>query len=156
MANLTGRTQIFSGKTGTIETTAAHKILTRAFDEDGNEYIYLKGVASTAIGSWVTFDEAGATTLLAANAIGPVAVATAANTSTSGYSWYCIYGQCEALLAANCADNAKLGRETTDGYAGDGAASGDVMAGAVSRDSTTGAALGTVQLCYPSVNDASA
>jgi len=156
MANLTNRASVFSGKTGVVDSTLAHKLLTRAFDEDGNEYIYLAGVASTAAGSWVTFDEAGLTALLAADAIGPVAVATVANTSASTYAWYCIYGQCEATLAASCANNAKLGRETSDGLAGDGFASGDAISGAVSRDSTTSAATVTVQLCYPSVNDTSA
>lgn len=156
MANLTGYAQNFSGKTGAIDTTAAHKVITRAFDENGNEYIYLAGCASTAVGSWVTYDEDGATTLLAANAIGPVAVATVANTSTTAYAWYQIFGEATALLAASCADNAKLGRETTDGYAGDGFAAGDAITGAVSRGSTTGAATATVQLCYPSVNDSSA
>lgn len=156
MANLTGRTQIFSGKTGVVDTTAAHKVLTRAFDEDGNEYIYLLGVGSTAVGSWVTYDEDGVTTLLVANAVGPVAVATVANTSTTAYAWYQIFGEASALLAASCADNAKLGYETASGYAGDGCAAGDAITGAVSRGATTGAALTTVQLCYPSVNDASA
>lgn len=156
MANLTGRTEIFGGITGTIETTPVAKVLTRAFDTDGNEFIYLKGVASTAIGSWVTYDEDGATTLLVANAVGSVAVATAANTSTSGYSWYQIFGTASALLAASCADNAKLGYESSSGYAGDGCAAGDAIYGAVSRGATTDAALTTVQLCYPSVNDTSA
>jgi hypothetical protein len=157
MANLTGRTTIFSGITGVVDTTAQHKVLTRAMDESGNEYIYLAGVSSTAIGSWVTYDEAGATTLLVANAVGPIAVATVANTSSSAYAWYLIFGSGSALLAANCADNAFLGYETSSGYAGDGCAAGDCITGAISRGATSGsAALATVQLNFPSVNDKSA
>ena len=156
MASLTGRTHIFSGDTTVIDTTAKHKMLTRAFDVDGNEYIYLAGCASTIVGSVVTYDEDGATTLIVANAVGPVAVAMAITDSTSEYGWYCIFGQCEADIVANCADNAKLGRETTNGKVGDGFASGDAITGMVSRDAVTTAAVATVQLCYPSVNDSSA
>lgn len=55
-------------------------------------FVYLKGVASTALGSWVTFNyDDGTTDLLAANAIGPVAVAMSANVA-SQYGWYQISG----------------------------------------------------------------
>ena len=156
MAELTSRTHIFSGNTAVIDTVQAHKFLTRAFDTDGNEYIYLKGIASTIVGSWVTYDENGVTTLLAANAVGPVAVAMAITDVATEFGWYCIFGQCEADLVANTADNGLLGRETTDGKAGDGCSAGDAITGAVCRDAVTSAAVATVQLCYPSVNDKSA
>lgn len=156
MALLSNRTGIFSGDTTAIDTSAKHKMLTRAFDVSGNEYIYLAGCASTIVGSWVTYDELGATTLLAADAVGPVAVAMAITDSTSEYGWYCIFGQCEADLVANVADNANLCRETTNGKAGDVGTAGDVITGAVCRDTVTTAAVATVQLCYPSVNDKSA
>jgi len=51
MADLTGRVQIFSGDTSVVDTTLKHALGTRAFDANANEYIYLKGVASTAAGS---------------------------------------------------------------------------------------------------------
>lgn len=141
--------------TGVVDTTAKVPLGTRMRGADGfSEFIYLKGIGSTAIGSWVTFDENGVTALLAANGKGFVAVATAA-TIANTYGWYCIYGVTSALLAANCADNASIGRETTDGYAGDGRAAGDEIIGAMSRGATAGAAaLATVQLAYPFVNDA--
>lgn len=142
--------------TTVVDTEQKITLGTRHRDKNGNEYVYLKGVASTLAGSWVTYDETWATALLAANAVGPVAVAQAAVDATSEYGWYCIYGTTSALLAANCADNsAILGRETSDGYAGDGRATGDQIYGAVSRGSTAGAAaLTTVQVFYPFVNDA--
>lgn len=140
--------------TSTVDTTQRVPLGTRARDKNGNEYIYMLGVASTAAGSWVTFDEAWTTTLLAANAIGPVAVAMAA-TVASTYGWYCVYGSCSAELAANCADNARIGRETADGRAGDGRAAGDEIYGAISRGATAGAAAVTaVQIYYPFVDDA--
>lgn len=155
MALLSGPPVGFHAATGVVDTTAKVPLGTRARGSDGfSEFIYLQGVASTAIGSWVTYDENGATALIVANGKGPVAVATAA-TIASTYGWYCIFGTCQALLAANCADNASIGRETTDGYAGDGRAAGDEIVGAMSRGATAGsAALATVQLSYPFVNDA--
>ena len=154
MAELTGRTQIFSGNTTQIDTVLQHKLGTHAFDPDGREYIYLTGCASTILGSWVTYDEASLTTLLAANAIGPVAVAMAIIDSTSKYGWYCISGECEAAIAANSAADTAIGYETTAGYAGDGKAAGDCIYGAIQRDATSGsAAVVTVQINYPFVDD---
>lgn len=138
-----------------VDTSAAYAMGQKFQDKDGNEFVYLTGVASTLKGSWVTYDELGITTLLVANAIGPVAVAMAVIDSTSKFGWYQVRGLASALLAANCADNATLGRETTDGYAGDGRAAGDQLIGAISRGATAGnAALATVQLLYPSATDA--
>ena len=152
MAELTGRNQIFTGNTASIDTTVQYPLGTRAWDTDGNEYIYLTGVASTIVGSWVTYDELGVTTLLVANAVGPVAVAMSINTTY--YGWYSISGTVEAALAANCAANASIGFETTSGYAGDGKAAGDTIYGAFSRDATAGsAAVATCQILYPFVDD---
>jgi hypothetical protein len=128
------------------------------FDTTGNvaEYIFLAGVTSTIVGSVVTYDEAGLTTLIAANAVGPVAIATAIVDAATKGGWYGIAGTFLTDVVANCADNAKLGRETTDGKVGDGAASGDIITGAVSRAATTAAAVVLCQILYPSVNDSSA
>ena len=157
MANLTSRRQIFSADTTVIDTVQQYPFLSRAFDTDGNEYIYLTGVGSTIVGSWVTYDELGITTLLVANAVGPVAVAMAIINSTSKFGWYQIFGTAEACVITTTAADAKCGFETTAGYVGDGMASGDVLTGAITRESsasTTG--VYTVQLSYPFATDASA
>ena len=145
--------KLILSKLDSVDSSAQYALGTRGEDADGNEYIYLTGVASTVVGSWVTYDELGITTLLVANAIGPVAVAMAITDSTSEFGWYQIYGTAEAALAANCAANVAIGFETTSGYAGDGKAAGDTIYGAVSRDATTAAAIATVQLNYPFVDD---
>ena len=64
-------------------------------------------------------------------------------------------GNLLCLVAANCGDNALLGRETTDGYIGDGRAAGDQIYGVMSRASTSGsAALSSVQVyTHPFVDD---
>ena len=112
------------------------------------EYVYLQGVASTIVGSVVTYDEAGLTTLITATSVGPVAVATAI-TVASTFGWYGITGTFPTDVVANCADNAKLGRETTNGKVGDSYAAGSQIVGAVSRNSTTAAAVINCQFNNP-------
>lgn len=59
----------------------------------GGEFIYLKGVASTVVGSLVDYDAYLATTVLspATAGVGPVAVSMSANVA-SQYGWYQITG----------------------------------------------------------------
>lgn len=105
------------------------------------EFIFLAGVASTVVGSVVVFDDSGNTVLLTAGANGPVAVALTANISATGYAWYGLSGVFPTKVAANCADNAKLGREGADGSVGDGFSAGDQLVNAISRAATTSAAV---------------
>jgi hypothetical protein len=143
------------GDTDAVHDSALNPVGTPSWDAAGNEYVYLQGVASCVKGSWVTFDEAGATALLAANAKGPVAVAMAAIVANK-YGWFARRAiNVQAMLAANCADNALIGRESSDGVAGDGRAAGDEIYNAITRGSTSGAAaLTAVQITYPFVTDA--
>lgn len=143
-----------------VHTSALNPIGQRRYEvEDGflKEYVYLKGVASCVAGSWVTIGENGVAVLLAANAVGDVAVAMAAIVADR-WGWFCRHtggGTVNAMVAANSADNAQLGFETTAGHAGDGRAAGDQIIGAIARAATAGAAaLTAVQLWYPQVNDA--
>jgi len=138
-----------------VDTEKAYALGTRGKDNAGNEYIYLTGVASTVVGSWVTYDELGITTLLVANAIGPVAVAMAITDATTDFGWYQIFGKAEASIAANTSADVVIGYETSSGAAGDGKAAGDMIYGAVSRDAVTTAAIATVQITYPFVTDES-
>ncbi len=136
-----------------IDSSEQYSVGSRVQDRLGKEYIYLKGVVSTVVGSWVTYDELGVTTLLAADAIGDVGVAMAI-TVADKFGWYQIYGSAQAKIAASCAADVVIGRESADGTAGDGhAATGDDIFGCVSREATTAAAVATVQLNYPFVND---
>jgi hypothetical protein len=144
------------GNTDAVHDSALNPVGLTARDIDGRVWVYMKGVASCVEGSWVTYDEAGVTTLLAANAKGPVAVAGAAIVANK-YGWFCVSAPCgvSAMLAANCADNVLIGREGADGVAGDGRAAGDEIYNAISRGSTAGAsALTTVQINHPFVDDA--
>jgi hypothetical protein len=134
-------TPAVAGAPGEVHATQLNALGTKAMDQFGNEYIYLKGVANVIEGLAVTYDEAFTTTVLAASAIGPVAWATAAIDSTSEFGWFARKGVILALQVTATADNARLGRETTDGYIGDGRASGDEIYGVLSRSTTAGLAV---------------
>lgn len=76
------------------------------------EFILLPGVASTAVGSLVTYNTTSYTTALApvgTNKPQPIAVAMSANTSATTWGWYQISGMavvkktCTVSLAANAA-----------------------------------------------------
>jgi len=135
-----------------VDSAAAFTLGTQTMDKSGNIYVYMLGVASTIVGSWVTFDEAYTTTLLVANASGPVAVSMGINVAAK-YGWYQVWGSAEACISANSADNAPLGFETTSGYAGDGRAAGDMIYGAILREAVVAAAVATVQIWNPFVTD---
>lgn len=154
MANLT----LLTGSAGAAEntsavhSTAAHPIGTRAVDGDGNEYIYLKGVASTVAGSWVSFDEAHETTLLTANAKGRVAVAMAA-TVASTFGWYQVYGKNTIAKAlTGFADNGLIYATGTAGSVDDAVVAGDLVVGAIGRSALSSGVI-TVELNYPFVTD---
>jgi hypothetical protein len=100
----------------------------------GAEFIYLKGVASTIVGSIVNYDDAFQTALDTAAVTGPsrpLAVAMSANVA-SEYGWYQISGLAVAAKEATVsfADGAGLG--ATAGLAV-AVATGTVLQGAVVR-----------------------
>lgn len=89
------------------------------------EFIYLKGVASTAVGSWVLYNEDDySTSLLAANDIGQVAVAMSANVA-SQYGWYQIKGKAVGKALAAFADNGNVYATATAGSIDDAVVAGD-------------------------------
>ena len=138
--------------TSTINTTKRFKLGTRR-KVDGNEFIYLQGVASTAIGTWVTFDEAGLTTRTAANAQGRVGIAMAAIVA-SQFGWYQIYGSASGLALTAFADNGKVYLTSTAGSVDDADVAGDFVVGAVGRSAVNETTLlATFELNYPMVQD---
>lgn len=152
MAVLTGPVPVI-GDTSVIHDSALNELGTRAFDMDGNEYIYLKGVASTAQYDWVTFDEAHLTTRAVANAKGRVGIAQAAIVANK-YGWYLIYGTGLGAVLASFADNGIPYLTATAGSVDDAAVAGDLVNGAMGRSAISGSTA-TFELSYPFVNDAS-
>ena len=80
----------------TKSTTQYHQLgqIIQAYDSTYGvgEFIYLKGVASTVVGSWVGYDGLGISTLAVANGNYPLAVSMTTNTTTGSYAWYQISG----------------------------------------------------------------
>ena len=152
MASLTGPTMSFESDTTTVDSTAQHPLGTRAFDTDGNEYIYLEGVISTTAALGVTYDEEYATALSAAGAVGPVAIAMAA-TVADKYGWYCVRGTCTGTSNNDTADNKALYLTAGAGKFDDADVAGDAIVGLWSRSAATGSVAMTLQLDYPKVHD---
>jgi hypothetical protein len=98
-------------KSSDTATTAAHPIGTRARGYDANygeaQFIYMPGVASTALGDVVVIDIYNQTTARAvitggAPTIGLVGVAMSANVA-SQYGWYMVEGTAKVNAATNAA-----------------------------------------------------
>lgn len=122
------------------------------------EFIYLKGVASTAVGSWVTFNNDDfSTTLLAANAIGPVAVAMSDNVA-SQYGWYQISGKAVGKALTGYVDNALVYATATAGSIDDAVVAGDRVKNALGASAvdTPSSGLAEFEINRPFMDDGSA
>jgi len=105
------------------EIVRAKDIASTGYGE--GEFVYLLGLAATAIGSVVTYNmDNGSTALLAANAIGPVAVSMSANVAGQ-YGWYQINGKAVGAVLAAFADNANCYATATAGSMDDAIVIGD-------------------------------
>jgi len=124
----------------------------------GGEFIYLKGVASTVVGSWVTYNQDDNTTaLLAANAIGPVAVAMSICVA-SEYGWYQISGKAVGKALAAYADNGLVFATATAGSVDDAVVAGDrvKLAKGASAVDTPSAGLAEFEIQRPFMDDGTA
>lgn len=122
------------------------------------KFIYLKGVANTAEGSWVTIHEDGfTTTLLAANDIGQVAVALGA-TVASTWGWYQISGKAIGKALANYADDGLVYATATAGSIDDAVVAGDRVKKAIGASAvgTPASGLAEFEIQYPFMDDATA
>ncbi len=119
------------------------------------EFIYLLGVASTAVGSWVHFNaDDYSTALAAANGIGPVATAMSANVAW-WYGWYQIYGKAVGKALAGYADNAAVYLTATAGSVDDAVVDGDMVHNAkgASAVGTPSTGLAEFEIQYPYTDD---
>lgn len=151
MALLTGGARVFEADTSTLDSTAQHSVGIRAMDSSGNEYVYGLGVASTAANSWVTFDEAYATTLAVADGIGRVGIAMAAIVAST-YGWYQVWGSATGKVLTGFADNKNPYLTSTDGSVDDTDVAGDAVLNAWGR-SAIASGVATFELNYPSVHN---
>lgn len=151
MTQLTGHVQIYHSNTAIVDSSLSAVLGIRSIDKQGNEYVYLKGVGSTAAGDWVSFDHNYATTRLVSGAVGPVAIAMAAINSTSSYGWYQTFGTNTIANTDTISANKALYIDGTTGRADDLGVTGDLIIGAYSMTADT-ANVATVFLTYPNVS----
>jgi len=121
------------------------------------EFIYLSGVASTAVRSWVTVHEDGwTTTLLAADDIGRVAISMSANVA-SQYGWYQISGKAVGKALASYADDGLVYATSTAGSIDDAVVSGDRVKLAIGASAvdTPSSGLAEFEIQRPFMDDGS-
>lgn len=138
-------------------TTQKHPIGTRvraaSVTYGEAEFIYLKGLLATAIGTVIKFDEYGNTTKIATSGdIGPVAVAMSANVA-SQYGWYQIGGAAVVKSGTVAAAN-DVYVSSTPGTTGATGTAGDRIDGAryVTANGTPSTGLAVVQIDRPAMN----
>jgi hypothetical protein len=125
-------------------------------DYGTGEFILLKGLDSTAVGSWVTYNaDDYSTALLAANAIGPVAIAMSACV-TGEYGWYQIQGKAVGKVASGFADNGNVYATATAGTIDDAIVAGDRVKNAkgASAIDTPSTGLAEMEISRPFMDDA--
>lgn len=144
------------------QSTAKHPLGTiiRAYDPTygAGEFIYLKGVASTAVGSWVLINpDDWSTTLLGADQKGAVGVAMSANVANQ-YGWYQITGKAVGKALTGYVDNALVYATATAGSVDDAVVSGDRVKNAIGASAldTPSAGFAEFEINRPFVDDGSA
>jgi hypothetical protein len=116
------------------------------------EFIRLRGVASTAIGDAVVWDNAFQTTRAVAASRGAVGVALSANVANQ-FGWYQISGLA-AAKAGTVVNNTAAQLSGTPGTLDDTTTAGQFVDGAVfkSADGTPAAGFAILQMSRPSAN----
>lgn len=135
------------------ETTAKHTIGTKVRGRSatlGNaEFVYLLGVASTAVGDAVCYNlSTFATTRTLATTVGQVAIAMSANVANQ-YGWYAISGVVTGTAAAAATAGAPCYSTATAGALDDAVVAGSLISGAFFAETASGAGAVLVNLNYP-------
>lgn len=119
------------------------------------EFIYLKGVASTVLGSWVTYNaDDFSTVLTVADAFGPVAVSMSINVA-SQYGWYQIQGKAVGKAAAAFADDGLVYLTAGAGIVDDAVVAGDLVFPALGASAvdTPSTGLAEFEIARPAVTN---
>lgn len=139
----------------TAKATLGLKVRAKDPAYGAGTFVYLLGAASTAVGEWVTYNsDDWSSTRLAANAIGPVAVAMSANVAGQ-YGWYQIDGKAIGKALVGFVDNANVYATATAGSVDDALVAGDRVKNAVGASAvgTPSAGLAEFEIAYPSMDD---
>jgi hypothetical protein len=140
-------------------TTQKHALGQRMLLKDPTygvgEFIYLKGVASTALGEWVIYNQDDfSTSRLVANDIGPVAVAMAPVLANQ-FGWYQISGKAVGKVLTGFVDNANVYATATAGSVDDAVVAGDRVKNCkgASAIGTPAAGLAEFEIDHPFMDD---
>lgn len=123
------------------------------------EFIYVKGVASGAIGSWVKIlEDDYSTALLAANDIGRIGILMSALSSTSLYGWAQVRGKAVGKCLAAYADNGLVYATATAGSVDDAVVAGDRVKKAIGASAIDFPATGFAEfeIDHPFMDDGTA
>lgn len=115
-------------------------------------FIYLKGLAATAIGELVTYDvKDGITVRAVAATKGPGAIAMSANVANQ-YGWYARHaGNIPVLCAAAAAVDVDLYTTATPGSVDDAVVANSGISGLVLNTAAGGAVLADARVSYPTI-----
>jgi hypothetical protein len=135
-----------------VHSTKKFRLMSRRRDAAGNEYVYLKGVASLADGDFVRYDGTGTTTraITTMTNDGAIAVAQAAVDASTKYGWFMISGRdAAANVATHSSGSGKaLFVSATAGRATSTPATEECISGAFT-DGDAVSNSGPVLLAYP-------
>ena len=118
------------------------------------EFVYLKGVASTVVGSAVQIQQDDwSTALLTSSLKGDVGFAMSINVA-SQYGWYQIYGKAIAKVLSGFVDNADVYATATAGSVDDAVVDGYMVhkARGASAIDTPSTGLAELEIAYPYVD----
>ena len=115
-------------------------------------FIYLSGLASTAVGEWVVYNpDDFSTTLLVADGSGAVAVSMSINLADF-FGWYQIEGKASGLALTGFADNALVYATSTAGSVDDAVVAGDRVKLALGASAVSGG-LADFEITRPYADD---
>lgn len=146
-----------------IDSSPAFTLGTTTYTKEGNEYIYLRGVASVAQYDWVTFITAGSlsgesmsygsvTRLATTGGKGLVGIAQAAITEGKS-GWFQIKGIGWGNAGMKISAGGPLYSSGTAGQAGGSSTAGDLIVGAFSVGASASGGTAMVSLSYPFCTD---
>ena len=115
-------------------------------------FMYLSGLASTAVGEWVIYNQDDySTTLLPAGGTGMVAISMSINLANF-FGWYQIGGKASGLAAAGYADDGLVYSTATAGTVDDAVVAGDRVKLALGAGAVSGG-LADFEIARPFVDD---
>lgn len=141
-----------------VSTTQKHPLGKEVMALDSTygsgKFQYVKGVASGVVRGWVTINaDDWTTTLLAANARGPVGVLMGALVADT-YGWVQTFGKALGKCLTQFADDGRVYATATAGAVDDASVAGDVVHGAKGASLTTvDSGYAEFELQYPFIED---